>query len=446
MIKVLVVFALMKMMVPPPPATVAKRADEYMQARLKVSKFSGAVLVARDGVPLFAKGYGFANYEHDVPNTTQTKFRLASVSKQFTAAGIMILEKEGKLRVDDPVSKHLPNVPDKWKDVTLHQLMSHTSGVPENLSKALIKGMWPQPIEKERLFDHLKESPLDFKPGEKWSYSNTGYALLGQVIEKITGLSYGDFLKVRIFEPLGMHDTGIDNRRLVLKNRANNYGTFMGQLSHAIYIDLSQVYSAGSMYSTVGDLLKWDNALYTDTILPQSSLERMWTPVKNGYGYGWLIHRRFGRLRINHTGGLPGCHTFVNRYPGSHVLVAVLCNLEGSPFDKVADALAAIAHGDPYDVPVVRVEAKIDPKILDKYVGEYELRPKVAIQITKEDEKLRAKFPNQNSRLIMTPESETKFFTKAAELTIAFEKDDKGKVTGIVVHDVGRDQRWKKVK
>lgn len=445
MTKVLFAFVLIKLMAPPPPATVAARAEEYLQARLKVSKFSGTVLVARDGVPVFARGYGFANYEHDVPNSTLTKFRLASVSKQFTAAGILLLEADGKLRVDDPVGKHLSEVPAKWKDVTLHQLMSHTSGVPENLTKALLKGMWPQPIDKGKLFDHIKESPLDFKPGEKWSYSNTGYALLGQIIEKITGKSYGDFLKARIFEPLGMHDTGVDHRRLVLKNRADNYGTFMGQTAHALYIDLSQVYSAGSMYSTVGDLLKWDNALYTDKILSKSARERMWTPIRNGYGYGWLIGRRFGRLRMAHTGGLPGCHTFVLRYPGSHVYVAVLCNLEGSPFDKVANELAAIMHGEPYDVPVVRVEANIDPKLFDPYVGEYELRPKHTVKVTKDGSSFGIRFPDR-PKFVLLPESETKFFTKAAELTFAFEKDAQGKVTGLVVHDAGRDQRWRKVK
>jgi CubicO group peptidase (beta-lactamase class C family) len=317
--------------------------------------------------------------------------------------------------------------------------------VPENLQKALVKGMWPQPIDKDRLFEHIKDAPLDFKPGEKWSYSNTGYALLGQIIEKLTGTAYGDFLKMRIFEPLEMNDTGIDNRRLVLKNRANNYGMALGQTVHAVHIDLSQVFSAGSMYSTVGDLLKWDNALFTDKLLPQSSLARMWTPVKNGYGYGWMIENRLGRERVLHTGGLPGCNTIVIRHPRSRVFVALLCNLEGSAIDVVSRDLAAIAHGDLYDVPAQRVEAKIDVKLLDAYVGEYELRPKFAIQVAKEGERLTAKFPNQ-PKLILIPESDMKFFTRAAELTVQFQKDEKGKVTGLVVHNVGRDQKWEKVK
>src|SRR5262245_37789606 len=161
--------------------TAAEKAASYMDARLKVSKFSGTVLIAKNGQPLFARGYGLANVEHDVPNTVKTKFRLASVSKQFVATGIMILEHDGKLKIEDPLKKHLPDCPKAWTDVTLHQLMSHTSGVPENLRIALFKGMWPQPVDLDHILDVVKEKPLDFKSGEKWSYSNTGYVLLGLV-------------------------------------------------------------------------------------------------------------------------------------------------------------------------------------------------------------------------------------------------------------------------
>ena len=165
-----------------------------MKSRVAADDFSGSILLARDGKVLVSRGYGLANREHNVPNTPQTKFRLASVSKQFVAAGIMLLENYGKLKVEDKVGQHLPKCPPAWADVTLHQLLSHTSGVPENLTPALFKGQWPVPVETDHLLDIVKDRPLDFKPGEKWKYSNTGYALLGMLIEKISGKPYGDFL------------------------------------------------------------------------------------------------------------------------------------------------------------------------------------------------------------------------------------------------------------
>ena len=178
------------------PKDVAAKCETYMQARLKVSNyFNGTVLVAHDGKPLFVKGYGFANFENDVPNTAQTKFRLASVSKQFVATGIMILAQEGQLKVENKLVQHLPNCPKAWADVTLQQLLSHTAGVPENLTPAGFKNQWPVPINLDHILDIVKDRPLDFKPGEKWSYSNTGYVLLGLIIEKLTGKPYGDFLR-----------------------------------------------------------------------------------------------------------------------------------------------------------------------------------------------------------------------------------------------------------
>jgi CubicO group peptidase (beta-lactamase class C family) len=422
---------------------IASKCDEYMQARTKYSKFSGSVLMARDGKPLYEKGFGLANAEYDIPNTPQTKFRLASVSKQFAATAIMILEHEGKLKVDDPISKYVSSVPDAWSKVTLHQLLSHTSGVPENLSRALMKGMWPQPINKDNLFDHIKKLPLDFKPGEKWSYSNTGYALLGLTIEKVSGMDYGQFLKQRIFDPLDMKDTGVDDRKLVLKNRAHAYGMADGRLVQALHIDLSEVYSAGSLYSTVNDLLKWDNALYTEKILPQKSLERMWTPVKNNYGYGWLIVGAKHKV-ITHSGGLPGCVTVVSRYPNDKEYVAVLCNLEGSAAGQVARDLAAIGQGEPYDLPIVRQVVKVESRVLDEVAGDYEFKPSDKITIRHTNDELYAQKPGQG-RFRIQPESETNFFARAEEIGISFWRGDDGRVTGLTLHQNGRDYQAKKL-
>lgn len=436
------------------PNDLAAKCDAYMQARAKYSatKFSGSVLVAKDGQIVYEHGFGLANREYDVLNTPQTRFRLASVSKQFTAAGIMMLEHEGKLKVEDPISKYV-EVPTAWKDVTLHQLLSHTSGVPENLRPALFKGMWGQPIDKDRLLEHLKDKPLDFKPGEKWSYSNTGYALLGLTIEKVSGKPYEDFLQGRVFDPLGMTNTGVDTRKLVLKNRAEGYGMSKGEFIHAQFIDMSQVFSAGSMYSTVEDMLKWDNALNTEKILPKKSLERMWTPVKNEYGYGWLIVRARGHKLMIHDGGLPGFVTTVLRFPDEKVYIAVLCNLEGSAVGKVARDLSSIMFNEPYDVPVDRKEAKLESKVLDALVADYEVRPaKVEkwplfgditmrpaqlLKITRTGEELFAQMSGQG-RFRIIPESATSFFALAEEAVVSFTKE------GVTLHQNGRDVKAKR--
>jgi CubicO group peptidase (beta-lactamase class C family) len=426
------------------PKAIAEKCAAYMDARMKISKFSGSVLVARNGEVLFEHGYGLANVEHSVPNTPKTKFRLASVSKQFVATGIMILEHEGKLKVDDKLDKHLPDCPKAWADVTLVQLLSHTSGVPENLRPALFQGKWPLPVGSSHVYDVVKDKALDFKPGEKWSYSNTGYDLLGLIIEKISGKPYGDFLKERIFEPLGMHDTGVDSRPLVLKNRAYNYGLQKGEYVIAQYIDMSAVYAAGSIYSTVEDLLKWDNALYTEKILPQKSWEKMWTPVKNGYGFGWAITQRGGKKLIAHNGGLPGCTTTVEHHPETKLFVTVLCNLEGSPMQRVCTDLSAIALGEPYDMPVEHKEIKADPKTFDAYLGEYELKPKMIVIISKSDDRLYAQATNQG-KFQLYPEAEGKFFARVDQIVVTFLKDDKGEVNEINFHQNGRDTKAKRV-
>jgi CubicO group peptidase (beta-lactamase class C family) len=425
------------------PKAVAEKCTAYMDARMKISKFSGSLLVARNGEILFEHGYGLANVEHNVPNTPKTKFRLASVSKQFVATGIMILEHEGKLKVEDTLQKHLSDCPKAWADVTIAQLLSHTSGVPENLRPALFQGKWPMPVGSNHVYDIVKDKALDFKPGDKWSYSNTGYDLLGLIIEKITGKQYGDFLKERIFDPLGMLDTGVDSRPLVLKNRAYNYGLQKGEYVIAQYIDMSAVYAAGSIYSTVEDLLKWDNALYTEKILPQKSWEKMWTPVKNGYGFGWAITQREGKKMIAHNGGLPGCTTTVEHHPETKLFVTVLCNLEGSPMGKVCKDISAIALGEPFDMPVEHKEIKADPKTMDAYLGEYELKPKMILTISKTGDSLYAQATNQG-KFQLYPEADGKFFARVDEIIITFVKDDKGQVNEMNFHQNGRDTKAKR--
>jgi CubicO group peptidase (beta-lactamase class C family) len=261
----------------------ASKFDEYMNQCVKIKDFSGAVLVSKDNETLFAKGYGFANAEHEVPNTTRTKFRLGSITKQFTAMAILILQEQGKLKLDDPVGKYIDDSPKAWEGVTVHHLLTHTSGVPSYTDDLLygLKMMMPETVTS--MIKRFRDKPLDFKPGEKFHYSNSGYFLLGAIIEKVSGEKYEAFLKKAIFDPLGMHDTGYDHAATVLPGRASGYSRKGDGLRNAEYLDMSQPYSAGSLYSTALDLARWDRALRDGKLISKASYAKMYTPVKSDY-------------------------------------------------------------------------------------------------------------------------------------------------------------------
>jgi CubicO group peptidase (beta-lactamase class C family) len=309
-------------------------------------RFNGSVLVARDGKVLLAKGYGMANFEHDVPNTPRTKFRLGSITKQFTAAAVMQLAEKGKLDVDDTVCKFVNPCPEAWKPVSLHHLLSHTGGVPSYTSMPSYGPNMSRFMSLDALIGTFRDKPLSFAPGEKWVYSNSGYVLLGLVIEKASELSYEEYLARHIFGPLKMANSGYDRYQILLEHRAGGYVRGSdGQVRNAPYLDMSQPYAAGALYSTIEDLHTWDRALYTDLVISKASRERMFTAVKNNYGYGWMMDRHAGHARIHHGGGINGFVTEIARYPDAGLLVVVLSNLQGSAVGKAANELAGIALG-----------------------------------------------------------------------------------------------------
>ena len=322
------------------------RVDERLGAAVKANQFSGAVLVARDGRVLVSKGYGMANFETETPNTPQTIFRLGSITKQFTATAILMLQEQGKLSVQDSICKYVADCPAAWQPITLHHLLSHTGGVPNFTSFPDYQKTMALPTTVEGLIARFKDQPLDFQPGEKWSYSNSGYVLLGHVVEKVSGQSYEAFLQERIFAPLGMKNTGYDHNATVLPRRAAGYMPQGNMMLNARYLDMTIPFSAGALYSTVEDLYLWDQALYTEKLLSKKSLDAMFTPVKNNYGYGWGIDTHQGLKRIAHSGGIDGFVTFIARYPEAKAVVIVLCNNMRSNPNAVAGDLAKLALAD----------------------------------------------------------------------------------------------------
>ena len=406
--------------------------ERYMEAAVKVDGFSGSVLVSRGGETLFARGYGQASIELGVPNTPQTKFRIGSITKQFTAMAIVILAEQGKLKLDDPIGKYVDDAPKTWEKVTLHHLLTHTSGIFSYTSDPKYFETASRPVTVSGLIARFRDRPLDFPPGEKFSYCNSGYILLGAVIEKVSGMSYESFLKQAIFEPLGLKNTGYDHTETILPNRAAGYERVGEGLKNAEYLHMSQPFSAGALYSTVEDLARWDRALLEGKLISKESYARMFTPEKDGYAYGWLIGWMSGRKEIEHGGSINGFKSQIVRNPDQKVCVVVLCNEYPCGTLKIAHDLAAIAFGDKYKVPEERAVAKVDPKVLDTYVGRYEMGPGSVMTITLDGDRLLVESPLMSGMKAL-PASESEFFVRFSDVNLTFFKNADGKVTHLVL-------------
>lgn len=323
---------------------LAAKLDQAVSGFQKDHSFIGTVLVAKGGKVVLEKGYGMASLELGVPDGPDTKFRLGSITKQFTATAILQLEEQGKLSVKDAACKYIADCPAAWKAITIHQLLSHTSGIPSytddpEFMKPVFMRVPLTPIEILML---SRNKPLNFPPGEKWRYDNSGYIFLGVIIEKVSGEKYPAYLRKHIFDPLDMRDSGYDVTADILKNRAAGYRSGPDGFHNSDYIDMSLPYAAGSLYSTVRDLYRWDRALYTDKVLTKASREKMWTPVMNDYGYGWGIKQVRNHKQIAHGGGINGFSTFIARYPSDDAVVIVLSNNERSNAGAIASALEQI--------------------------------------------------------------------------------------------------------
>jgi CubicO group peptidase (beta-lactamase class C family) len=434
--------------VAPSAGQFAERVDEYMKAAVGVDGFSGTILVARDGVPVVSKGYGMASVELDVSNTPQTVFRLGSVTKQFTGMAITMLQERGKLSVSDSLCKFLTECPEAWKPITVKNLLTHTSGITNYTSFPDFAKTATLPITTDDMIGLVKDKPLDFVPGAKFAYSNSGYLLLGIIIERTSGKSYAKFLQENIFIPLGMKQSGYDDPIKIIRNRAAGYQRQDGKYINAAYMDMTIPYAAGALYSTTGDLLLWDQALYTEKLVSQKSLDEMFTPFKDktGYAFGWGIGKKFDRKTISHGGGIYGFATQITRFPDDRVTVIVLSNVQGAPAGRVSNDLAAITFGEKYEIPQELKAISVDTKILGKYVGAYKIeQPSLVITIMLESGKLFGQV-NGQSKFGLLPESDTKFFSKDTTATFTFVKDSNGLVTGLTLHQGGGAYPAKKIK
>ena len=416
------------------------RMDEVVQYNVSNKKFMGSVLVASGEEILLNKGYGSANLEWNIPNSPATKFRLGSVTKQFTAAAILLLEERGKLKTDDPVKKFMSDAPTAWEKITIYHLLTHTSGIPNFTSFPDYPPQKPFAATPEKLVARFRDKPLDFQPGEKWGYSNSGYILLGYVLEKASGQSYEKFLQENIFGPLGMKDSGYDSNSAIILRRASGYGPGKDGPMNAEFIHMSIPFSAGALYSTTEDLLRWQRGLFGGKLLSAASLAKMTTPFKDDYACGVGVRTVNGRRVIDHGGGIEGFNTFLAYYPDDKLTVVALSNLNGGAPQQIVSQLAAIARGEKVELPSERKEISVAPKILEQFVGTYQLAPKVNMMITIESGQLISQVSGQG-KVPLFATSETKFFPKVVDAEIEFGKDDKGVVTHLVLHQGGRDMK-----
>ena len=337
----------------------ARKIDELITLYNSLGGFSGSVLVAEKGEVIFKKGYGLANMEWEIPNAPDTKFRLGSITKQFTSMLIMQLVEQGKLKLDGKITDYLPDYrKDTGDRVTVHHLLTHTSGIPSYTDQpGFFQNVSRNPYKVADFVAKYASGDLLFEPGSKFAYNNSGYFLLGAIIEKITGKPYEEVLKEKIFDPLGMKSSGYDHSDTILKKRASGYQRGPGGIINAPYLDMSLPYAAGSLYSTVEDLYLWDQALYTDKLISAKSKELIYKPLLDNYAYGWAVERaKVGNTSetvasIGHGGGINGFNTLIKRLVDDRHLIVLLNNTGGAKLEEMSRSIAAILYGKTYDLP-----------------------------------------------------------------------------------------------
>lgn len=423
-----------------PAADFQPKAQALIEDFTAQRAFNGSLLLAIDGAPVLRQGVGAANLEWNALNTPATKFRLGSITKQFTAAAILQLAQQGKLSIGDPISKYYTDAPPSWSKVTLKHLLTHTSGIPPYTGLAGFERISRQPQTPADLVKLVQDRPLDFEPGERFEYDNTGYVLLGYVIEKVSGQSYADYLRSHIFEPLGMADTGYDDGAAVLAGRAAGYAPRDGGWINAPFVDMSTPFAAGALYSTIDDLLIWDRALDTDKLLTAASRQAMFANYGHGYGFGWRVDRAWDQPRLGHGGAINGFSTAIQRYPDAHLTVVALGNIQTAQSVRLAESLAALCLGKPPYPEQVSVSADL----LDRYAGVYRVTPAAFFYVERDGDRLRTRVTGQDA-VSFYASGQHSFFSKTVAAALDFQAAGGAPASAVILHQGGRDQTFPRV-
>jgi CubicO group peptidase (beta-lactamase class C family) len=426
--------------------TTDAKLDTLMSAYTRMYKFNGAVLVAQNGKIILEKGYGYRNANDKIPHDASSVFQIGSVTKQFTAAVILKLQEQKKLNIQDKLSKYFPAYP-KGDSITIEHLLTHTSGIHSYTDdENFMENEVTKPSGREKMIALFKDKPLHFSPGSKWEYSNSAYSLLGYIIEDVTHMPYEKAVRQYIFTPLGMTHSGFDFTHLSTSAKSTGYFQLNDKTALvAPVVDSSVSYSAGSIYSTVGDLYQWSKGLNENKIISAATKEKAFTPVKNHYGYGLFIDSLWGKRRISHGGGIHGFNSSLVMIPSDDICVVLLNNAPNPALKAITDNILAILYDKPYELPKAPVETTVDAAILTQYVGEYELAPNFTITISVKEGSLRAQATAQ-PEFPLFPEKTDRFFLKVVDAQLEFKRDEKGIVNGLVLFQGGQEVPGKKIK
>jgi CubicO group peptidase (beta-lactamase class C family) len=409
---------------------VAAKLADYMDAQARVNHFSGAVLVAKNGKPLFEHAYGFADIDRRVPNTVETEFRIASITKIFTAAAVLMLRDEGKLKLDDSVFDYISGCPDTWRAITLKQLLTHSSGIPDDFAE--LTRMRREHRSPAEFIAAIKQHAPAFPPRTHARYSNSGYILLGGVIAQVSGEPYADFLRQRIFGPLGMQHTIAEISHGA--DEAFGYSWDGKDYRKADLLDVSGLSSATMVASTVSDLLRFVESLEQGKLLKLSTVVEMWTPQVDGHGYSWHIGTVNGRKAVSHGGDVEGFSSALWYFPEQHLFVASLSNVGGVEPAKMIGDLTAVWFGEPYTIPHERQFVQLSVEQMKPLVGTYRLNSGGTICVTVEADQLMLA-PGNGSAAECRPESGDKCFLPPMSNEVTFVRDASGKVIGLRMGD-----------
>jgi D-alanyl-D-alanine carboxypeptidase len=434
-------------------AELASKIDAYMTDKFTANEPGAVVLVAKDEQVIFRKAYGLANTESGQANTPETIFRIGSITKQFTSTAILKLIADGKLTLEDPITKFFPDYPMGDKPITIQHLLTHTSGIKSYTSLPEVVG---SKESKERTYtvdemiNAFKSKPKDFAPGDSYLYNNSGYFLLGAIIEKVSGKPWGKYVEYNFFIPLSMKSTYFND--LNITGEAFGYYKIKRSFDKAHVVNPTASYAAGAMASTVDDLWKWNKAVFSGKIVGLDLLEKAWTPVvlndksSRQYGFGWQF-RNLGTSRvIGHGGTIDGYQSFAWYVPDSKIFVVVLSNnMAANPTEYTIKILDLLNGNKDALVKIERKEIAMDPASFSRYEGEYELFPNFIITIRKDNDKLLAQATGQPANQIF-PESEMKFFLKVVDAQLEFGTDSDGNINALTLYQNGNKMPGKKIK
>ncbi len=426
-------------------ALIAK-FDQMLTEKFKSNETGATALISKKGQIIYKKAFGMANLELNVPMQTENVFRIGSISKQFTAVAILQLMEQGKLSLQDDITKFIPDYPTHGHKITIEHLLTHTSGIQSYTNMIEFAPISRLDKKPEELIQFFKNQPMEFAPGTKWNYNNSGYFLLGYIIEKVSGKTYPEYIEENIFKALGMHNSYYGSDSKIIKNRAAAYGKDNKGFVNAEPLSMTLPYAAGSLQSTVEDLYKWNQAVHTYKLVKKETLDKAFTPYvltdgkKTDYGYGWGIDNIQGSTAIQHGGGIPGFLTMGIYLPKEDVFVAVFSNCDCNSPDETAVKLAALTIGKPFEY----TESMVDTSAMKQVTGVYEIvGGEEQRYITYSDGKLYSQ-RNRSTKFNIKPYEKDKYFFESMMNSIEFVRNKSGEVEKLIFKGRSEPTEWMK--